>query len=92
MTCLCFRREEKCSKWQINASKILVKPSIGEVWEGSSSAQMALLCVSLQALVRCVDPGRRKLCVFEGLFREQDGVLGQDKWIVTIKVKGHLLV
>lgn len=92
MTCLYFRREEKCNQWQINASKILVKPSIGEAWEGSSSAQMALLCVSLQALVRCVDAGRRKLCVFEGLFGEQDGVLGQDKWIVTIKVKGHLLV
>lgn len=85
MTCLCFRREEKCSQWHTNASKILVKPSIEEVWEGSSSAQMALLCVSLQALVSCVDAGRRKLCIFEGLFGEQDGVLGKTNGLSPLK-------
>lgn len=37
----------------------LAKSSIGEVWEGSSPAQMALLCVTLQALVQGVGPGRR---------------------------------
>ena len=37
----------------------LAKSSIGGVWEGSGPAQMALLCVTLQALALCVDPGRR---------------------------------
>lgn len=72
-----------------------IKPSESWSWRGLGRLEPCTdglaLCEFANISAMC-GSWEKKGLQFEGLFREQDGVPGQDKWTVSPKVKGHLLV